>query len=49
MFWRYFEIVCLWNVFTWIYCVLLSAAVVMAELMTATPQWVMESLTESSL
>ena len=26
------------NVFTWIYCVLLSAAVLMAELMTATPQ-----------
>ena len=24
--------------FTWIYCVLLSAAVVMAELMTASPQ-----------
>ena len=26
IFWRYFEIVCLWNVFTWIYCVLLSAS-----------------------
>ena len=26
IFWRYFEIVCLWNVFTWIYCALLSAS-----------------------
>ena len=43
------EIVCLWNVFTWIYCDLLSAAVVMAELMTATPQRAMESLMEYSL
>ena len=49
IFWHYFEIVCLWNVFRWIYCVLLSAAVVMAVLMTATPQLVMESLMESSL
>ena len=45
-----FEIViCPWNFFTWIYSVLLSVAIVMAELTVATPQWVMESLMESSL